>query len=263
MNINNKLITFAQQELVLAHNDTERDRIKGSVSQLEKILKDRLGKEIKEFVRFGSFTRNTILPRRYDSQSDVDLMVVFNTDTWKKNPRTYRTNLLQVLSAAYPNSISKKDFPAVKLLLNHIMFDVVPAYSETQFWGSGYNYYIPDANDSWRGTVPNEINERLRERNQYYRDNTVRNVIRLCKHWNASRNYPFQSYLMEKSILDVNFANENTYSGFLYALNQIGSHLSGVSQALSYIRQYKGDWFTTANEEKQFEWLQRLLPGLT
>jgi predicted nucleotidyltransferase len=120
MNINNKLITFAQQELVLSHNDVERDRINGSLSQLEKILKDKFRYDIREFIRFGSFTRNTILPRKYDLHSDVDLMVVFDTTNGRKTPGTYRRNLMEILGNAYPNSVSKKDHPAVKLELNHV-----------------------------------------------------------------------------------------------------------------------------------------------
>jgi len=40
MSINSKLVTFAQNELVISHNETERERIKASVGQLEKILQD-------------------------------------------------------------------------------------------------------------------------------------------------------------------------------------------------------------------------------
>jgi predicted nucleotidyltransferase len=262
MSINNKLITFAQQELVLAHNDTERDRIKGSLGQLEKVLKDKLPYDIKEFVRFGSFTRNTILPRKYDSQSDVDLMVVFNTSNGKKTPGTYRKNLLDVVSVAYPNSISKKDFPSVKLELTNIMFDIVPAYCEESYFG-GKSYYIPESGDSWRSTTPNDINNDLSTKNQSYGNNTVRNVIRLCKHWNAGVGYAFESYGMEKWILNRFFyAGDNTYDKFCSVLSDMAGDRPGVRQALDWIKEYKGTWNTTANEQKQFEWLQKLLPGL-
>jgi predicted nucleotidyltransferase len=263
MNINNKLVTFAQQDLVLARNDTERDKIKASLGQLEKVLKAKIGANVKEFVRFGSFTRNTILPRKYDPMSDVDLMVVFNTSLSKLTPGWYRQKLYNMISEAYPLSISKKDFPVVKLELNHIMFDIVPAYSEQGSWSNRNYYYIPDARDGWRETTPNDVNESLQQENQRYGNNTVRNVIRLCKHWNAMKNYPFESYLMEKEILRLNFYNENTYSGFLYALKNLAYYnVSGVSQAIDSINNYKGGLFNEANEGKQFQWLQRLLPGL-
>ncbi len=260
MNINNKLVTFAQNELVISHNEIEK--IKGSLTQLEKVLHSKLGLNIRGFLRFGSFTRNTILPRQYDSESDVDLMVIFNTGAGRKTPGTYRTWISDIVSSAYPNSESKKDFPAVKLLLNHIMFDIVPAYIEDSYLG-GKTYYIPGAGDSWRVTVPNDINDSLAAKNTQYGNNVIRNTIRLCKHWNASAGYPLESYLMEKEIINlVYWGNENTYERFLKTLNSIAGNRAGVKQALEYIQHYKGSWSQAANETKQFEWLQRLLPGL-
>jgi predicted nucleotidyltransferase len=263
ISINNRLITFAQQELVLARNDAARDKIKASLEQLEKKLKDNLRSEIKEFIRFGSYTRNTILPRDYDPESDIDLMVVFNTDTWKKTPGTYRKNILDVLTSAYPYSISKKDFPAVKLELNHIKFDLVPAYCEESYWSNNRTYYIPDSNDGWRSTVPNDINDALGSKNQSYGNNIVRNVIRLCKCWNAGARYPWESYEMEKWILSRFFySGDNLYDKFLSTLNDMAGDDPGVRQALDWIREYKGTFSRQADEQKQFEWLQRLLPGL-
>lgn len=260
MSINSKLVAFAQNELVLSHNDTERDKIKASLGQLEKVLKDKLGSNIKEFIRFGSFTRNTILPRKYDPNSDVDLMVVFNTSTAKYTPGTYRKWILDVVSVAYPNSVSKKDFPVIKLELNHIMFDIVPAYTEDFIWKT---YYIPGSGDTWRSTTPNDINESLASKNTQYGNNVIRNTIRLCKHWNAFAGYPLESYLMEKDIINlVYWGNEDTYERFLKTINSIAGSRPGVRQALDYIQQYKGSWSQPANEAKQFEWLQKLLPGL-
>lgn len=260
MNINNILSNFAQQELVLARSSKERSRIDNSLTQLEKVISNKLS--IKQFIRFGSYTRNTILPRKYDSKSDIDLMVVFNTSNGVMTSGTYRKHILDVLSNAYPNSISKKDFPVIKLELNHIMFDVVPAYSEESFWG-GAKYYIPDSGNGWRQTVPNDINSDLAQKNQSYGGNVIRQVIRLCKHWNASAGYPLESYLMEKDIVNlVYWGNENTYERFLKTLNSVAGNHNGVRQAMNYIYQYQGSIFNPPNPQKQLQWLQKLLPGL-
>lgn len=262
MNINSKLSAFAQNELVLSRNKTEREKIERSISQLEKILRDKLGNKMQMFLKFGSYTRNTILPRKFDSESDVDLMVVFDTSLTLKTPGTYRKWILDIIRQSYPNSISSKDFPAVKLVLNHIKFDIVPAYIDTNFWGDK-TYNIPGKADEWRRTVPNDINESLKSKNANCGDNVIRNTIRLCKHWNASARYPFESYLMEKEILDVVFlGNENTYERFLKTLNYIAGKRAGVKEVLNYIKQYKGGIFRNEDKTKQFEWLQKLLPGL-
>src|ERR1041384_2336803 len=213
MNINNKLTTFAGQQLVLGYNTSERERIKASQAQLEKKLEDHFDDDIDEFLLFGSYTRNTILPRNYDSQSDIDLMVLFNTGL---TPGTYRKNLHDFLKTAYPNSLSKKDFPVVKLELNHIMFDIVPAYYEESNWSNNMIYYIPDYDDGWRETVPNDLNDTLTSKNQSYGENIVRNVVRLCKHWNWGAGYPFQSYEMEKEILNILFLwGDGLYDKFI------------------------------------------------
>jgi len=262
MNLNSKLTNFAQKELVLGYNDSERDRINSSLSQLEKVIRDRHSGEIKEIIRFGSWSRNTILPRQYDKESDVDLLVVFNTSNVKYSPGTYRNKLSATIKAAYPYSISTKDFPAVKLELNHIMFDIVPAYTEQYIIG-GKSHYIPGSGDSWRTTTPNDINADLSSKNQSYGENIVRNVIRLCKHWNASANYPFESYLMEKQIIDSLFWHgDNLFEKFVSVLDNVAGNRPGVRQALDSIEKYQGGIFTQSNEPKQLEWLQRLLPGL-
>lgn len=263
MSINNILQTFSQQELVLSHNETERNKINSSLIQLEKVLKDKLHNNISSFLRFGSFTRNTILPRKYDPQSDIDLMVIFDTKNGTKTAGTYRKNILDVISNSYPNSISKKDFPAVKLQLNYIMFDIIPAYTEDTWFGTK-SYFIPaDNSDSWKLTDPNDVNKSISDKNKRVGNNIIRNIIRLCKHWNASAGYPKYSYLMEKEILNITFwGNENTYSGFLKVMNSIAGDRPGVRQALQYIKHYEGNYYNTANEYKQLEWLRKLLPGL-
>ncbi|MCB8931602.1 MAG: nucleotidyltransferase domain-containing protein [Bacteroidetes bacterium] len=261
ISINNKLITFAQQQLVLGYTTNERERITGSLTQLQKVLNDKLYNETKEVKIFGSYTRNTILPRNYDSNSDVDVLVIFNTANGKKTPDTYRKNIVDALAKSYPLSVVKKDFPTVKLELNHIMFDVVPCYTE-EFWSSK-TFYIPNANDSWRTTVPNDINNELSQKNQSYGNNIVRNVIRLCKHWNASQGRYFDSYEMEKWIIQRHFySGDNLYDKFLSVMNDLAGSHSGVRQALDYIQKYKGDYWNQPNELKQLEWLQKLLPGL-
>lgn len=261
MNINNILVKFASQDLILARSSNERTRINNSLNILESKIKYGLGQDVSRFLRFGSYTRNTILPRRYDPSSDVDLMVIIKNGN-RFTPNTHRTRIQNILTKAYPNSLSRKDFPVVKLELNHIMFDIVPAYTETSIWGYE-RFFIPDKYSNWRETFPNDINQTLSDKNKNYGENVIRNVIRLCKHWNASAGYPLESYIMEKKILQLSFwGTENTYERFLKTMNQIAGNRPGVRQALDYITYYKGSWNRYSNEEKQLQWLRKLLPEL-
>lgn len=259
MSINNKLITLAQQELVLSHDETERNKINASLEHLKQKLRDNFGNEINEFIPFGSFTRNTILPRKFDPESDVDLMVVFNTDIKVFAPGVYRQKVSEFIKKAYPNSLSQKDFPVVKLSLNHIIFDIVPSYSKSEFFTK--YHYIPGSGDTWIPTTPNDINNELESLNQSLGRNAIRNAIRLCKYWNAISGYPFQSYLMEKRILKLSFwGYENTYDCFLYILKNLSSDRPSLVPILNEISRYKGIMYN--DEAKQMEQLQKLLPVL-
>ncbi len=263
ISINNKLTQFAQQELVLGYNSIERDRIKSSLNQVKKVLNDTLLHTTSAIVPFGSYTRNTILPRRYDSHSDVDILVVFNTYHATYTPGTYRNNIKDALARSYPRSNVKKDFPTVKLELNHIMFDVVPCLKERDWWGNE-TYKIPSRNDAWTDTVPNDLNNLLSQKNQGYGNNIVRNVIRLCKHWNANSGRPFDSYEMEKWIINrYFFSGDNLYEKFLSVMRDMAYDQAGVRHAIDWINEYKGSWSRNADERKQLFWLQKLLPGLS
>lgn len=258
MSINSILTNFAQQNLVLSYKDEERYKIETSINHLKDIIWKKLSSQIVEIIDFGSYTRNTILPRKYDPNSDIDLMIVFDNENLLQ-PETYRKKILNVVSAAYPQSISQKDFPAIKLELNHIKFDLVPAYYEDSIlWGR--QYYIPGKQEQWMETAPNDINQYLSDRNQECGNNVIRNTIRLCKHWNAFANYPFESYSMEKEILGLRYFNaNNTYRRFVYSLTDIAGDIPSVKRAIDFIYMYD----EREDEEKQLFWLKKLLPGLT
>lgn len=64
---------------------------------------------------------------------------------------------------------------------------------------------------------------------------------------------------MEKKILGLRYFNANdTYSRFVYSLNDIAGDIPSVRQAIDYIYKYNNQ----GNEEKQLFWLKKLLPGL-
>jgi len=257
--MNYRLQRFANTDLILARSAAERGKINRSLTQLENVLRHRLT-GVKEITRFGSYTRNTILPRKYDIKSDVDLLIVFEGNLTSE---TYRRQLINAVSSAYPNSISKKDYPAIKLELNHIMFDLVPARKETNSW-FGDKYFIPNRYDGWQQTIPNDLNTELSQKNQSVGGNVIRQVIRLCKHWNASAGYPLSSYLMEKDIVSLwYFGHENLYDRFLKTLNSIAGDRYDVSHAIRNIRKNEENFWGESNKAEQLKWLQKLLPGLT
>lgn len=84
---------------------------------------------------FGSYQRETILPRWADADSDVDFMVVFN-NPYNYQPQTFLNWLRAFAESKYPLSFKRQSFPTVVVELNHIKFEIVPAINS---WG----YKIP------------------------------------------------------------------------------------------------------------------------
>ena len=72
-------------------NDSEEvKKINTSITNLLSNLDKELGILINRRFIFGSYDRDTILPRKFDSKSDIDIMVVFNHTDYERTPDTYR-----------------------------------------------------------------------------------------------------------------------------------------------------------------------------
>ncbi len=86
MSINSYLTDLAR-DLVLTSD--EKSIIETSIDTLSRRLDLYFNSgELHKHFRFGSSTRGTILPRKADSGSDIDYMVVF------KNPNNYKPDTL-------------------------------------------------------------------------------------------------------------------------------------------------------------------------
>ena len=75
--INYRLQTISSN-LFIKYNSTERTYIDGRISILTANLKSYFGNSINDVKIFGSYKRDTILPRKFDENSDIDILVIFN-----------------------------------------------------------------------------------------------------------------------------------------------------------------------------------------
>lgn len=73
MSCNSYLVSIARS-LVLS--DQEKESIARSITTLQSRLNSWFGNAVTEHFQFGSSVRETILPRKVDSNSDIDYMVV-------------------------------------------------------------------------------------------------------------------------------------------------------------------------------------------
>jgi len=196
MSVLNHLTTTATN-LVLS--SSEKSSIDTSINTLKTRLNDWFGSDIKEQIKFGSSTRGTILPRKADERSDIDYMIVFDNENNYK-PKTFIDRLKTFASAKYSTSEIHQSHPTVVLMLNHIKFDLVPAYRNNSFLRT---LYIPAPKSDfteWTSTDPNGFNKQLTDKNNNH-SGQIKPMIRLVKYWNARNSYVYESFGLEKDLV--------------------------------------------------------------
>lgn len=212
MSVQSHLTTTASRAIL---STKEKTSIATSIDTLQYRLNAYFGDAVSQKFQFGSSTRDTILPRSIDSQSDIDFMVVFAEGGSK--PQTYIDRLRRFAEKKYSSSEISQSHPTVVLSLNHIKFDLVPALSP---WYGGYQ--IPASASGfleWIDTDPNGFNQTLINANKNNGSN-IKPMIRLVKYWNARSGYVFDSYGLEKHLVDHAYSwnanlKEYVYAGFL------------------------------------------------
>lgn len=206
MTVNSYLISRASDAVLPA---SEQSSINTSISTLQARMNSYFGTTVSNHFRFGSSTRFTILPRKMDSDSDIDYMVVFAESGY--TPQTYLNRLRAFVDTYYSSSDIKQSSPTIVLELNHIKFDLVPALSN--YFGG---YQIPDGKGGWQTTNPNDFNASLTEKNKN-NHNLIKPTIRLIKFWNAQNGYVFDSFSLEQWIIAQNYFFISTQKDYLLA----------------------------------------------
>lgn len=215
MSVNSYLSDLASR-LVL--NGIEKDNISISIATIQQRLGWYFPTEVVEKKVFGSYVRGTILPRRVDEKSDVDIMIVFSNQSGYK-PQTFLNKLKAFAERYYSNSEIYQSSPTVVLELHHIKFELTPAYKE---YGM---YYIPNGPSTWMYTDPDGFYKTLTQCN-VNNASKIKPVVRLLKYWNIKRNYrDLASFAMEKEIAErmmYAYSDCVTYADYLKrALNMI------------------------------------------
>lgn len=180
--------------------DSEKDSIKTSIDSINGKFEKSFDFQIKEKIIFGSYSRETILPRRMDENSDIDYMIVFKERNLA--PQTYLNKSREFVNTYYSSSEIKQSHPTIQLHLNHITFELVPAIQDLY---SGYK--IPskmNGYDNWIPTDPDSFSRTLLAKNSQHAY-LVKPLIRIVKYWNAQNGYIFESYWLEQKIVEYPF----------------------------------------------------------
>lgn len=209
MSVNSHLTSLAS---ALVLSETEKSGITTSISTLSSRLQSHFGTTITNHFQFGSNPRGTILPRKADSNSDIDYMVVFNTATeGQKKPQTYLDRLKKFAETKYSTSEITQSHPTIVLTLNHIKFELVPAIDN-------YGYNIPSPASSWSewmSTDPVGFNKKLQDKN-VAENSQIKPLVRLVKYWNARNNHPYTSFSLERYIVGQSYYFCKSLSDYFY-----------------------------------------------
>lgn len=197
--------------------DKESENINRSIEALSGRLTAHFAQEIKQKLRFGSSTRSTMLPREADPQSDVDYLIVFDNTNGLK-PQTFLRKLRDFADTHYRHSVVNQSHPAVVLRLNHIQFDLVPAYRPSWGYWDG-DPHIPAPSSSfqeWMSTDPLSLNQPLYEKNKLH-GHMIKPLIRLLKYWNAQNGYVYESFALERHLAQSYYSSGRNLKEHIYA----------------------------------------------
>jgi predicted nucleotidyltransferase len=195
--VNSYLTNLANSAII---RDSEKQNIARSISTLQTRLNSYFGSQLKRQVVFGSYTRNTILPRTMDQNSDIDYMIVFADSSF--TPQRYLNQLRQFSATYYGQSEIFQSNPTMVLSLNHIKLELVPAIDD---WFHGLRIPAKAASyQNWMDTDPNDFNSSLTSKNQS-NNSLIKPLVRLVKYWNAKNGYVFESYDLEQKVINHTF----------------------------------------------------------
>lgn len=218
----------------LVLSSSERSSISTSVDTIKSRLTSYFGSSVTEKKLYGSYVRETILPRKADEKSDVDLMVVFS-NPYGYQPQTFLNKLKEFAEYYYSRSEIYQSSPTIVLELNHIKFELTPAYVNYGL------YYIPKSSSEWMYTDPDGFYSKLTEcnKNNSY---IIKPIVRILKHWNIQKNYrDIASFELERKIAEelmYAYFSCTSYTDYLkYALEKIkySTNYTRVNKALDCI----------------------------
>ena len=226
---------------------TEQASITTSINTLKSRINAHFSSNVKEHFQFGSSTRDTILPRKYDERSDIDFMIIFNNPNNYK-PQTLLNWLKDFVEKYYSKSEIFQSHPTIVLELLHIKFELVPAMKDA--WG---NISIPSPSSSyadWMSTDPNGLNKKVTDKNTS-NNYKIKPLIRLMKYWNVKKvNRGYCSFGLETWIVDRSFYGCTNLKDYLfkcfddlsYSYNDhqhIKDAVDKTKQVIANVRQYE------------------------
>lgn len=233
-----ELDKFLSEQLKnLSVSTEEAEKMRASCDYLIGKIYEQFREKIDEVKVFGSYGRGTFLPQAIDPSSDVDLLVVFKDNEYQ--PATMLKHLQLFADKIYPRSDVSPDYPAVVLQLNHVRFDLVPAYWERNtFTVDDLLIPAPRSKDvKWIATHTDTLLQNFKEKDKEEEGMMVP-LLKLIKYLNHLHNKPFEGHMLEGFAISRSYPRKNLSEYVLEFIGDISSSNCNQNQTL-FIQQLK------------------------
>ena len=186
----------------LALQPAEVARIASSVGKIKGKLEKWFENDgLKEVRTFGSYDRGTLISRLVDTNSDIDIMVIFYEKKWES--QTYLNKLKSFAEEHYPKAERYQDHPTIVIEDEKIKFELVPCVFKEETFFLEEKYLVPQRQNSeleWIETEPDFLMNKL---NEYVKTKpTLINLILLFKYWNLCNGSQYKTFKIERFIID-------------------------------------------------------------
>jgi len=205
-----------------------KDQIDKSIEYLTEKIWGLFQEKLHSVTVFGSFDRETFI--NGDPDADVDIAIIF-----KKNdlqPQTYLDKIKTFCETKYPRSDIYPDHPTIVIEMNHIKFELVPAYTYSE---NTLKIPAPRSKDlKWISTNPKDFKLKLTEKDKANK-NFISPVIRILKYWNGLNGKLLSSYEIEKCLVNRLYTCSTLKDYFFSAVTGIEELIKTEAQKKCYL----------------------------
>lgn len=213
MDVNEYLTTLVKK---LSVTKDEKEKIDNSINYLKGKIWERFQERLSKVEVFGSYDRGTSLSPAIDKNADVDILIIFKTNDYQ--PDTFLKHLNEFAGNLYKRSDVSPDHPAITIELNHVKFELVPAYWKERVF-SDDDLMIPAPRNKeikWIETEPQRLKEKLEAKNRK-ENQLITPLIILIKYLNYLYGKPYDSYIIEQFAVNLYYP-ENGLKNHLFEM---------------------------------------------
>ena len=205
----------------------KKEKIEKSIGYIKQKLWGIFQERLSEVKVFGSFAKDTFIAA--DTEADVDVLLTFKNKDFQ--PQTYLNQIKSFAAEHYPRSNVYPDHPTIAIELEHIKFEIVPAIFVSQ---DEVRIPAPRTKElKWINSNPTRIQNKINEKDKNNKG-LIKPLIRIFKYWNYLINKPFNSFEIEKHLVNKLYDARDLREYFYSAASSFSEISNTVEQKKFY-----------------------------